>query len=267
MENSSLTKAQIRRRVVKFGRLYWINEGINIFGSDDENEIIFPNDAPAQIGAIIKYKGNLSISVNDSMNVFVNDTIIKDYTIATDEDRKPTIFKMGKYNWHIIKRNGKYAIRLRDLQNPLIDEIKEIPYFPVDLKWRIEAEFQRYANPREIEIGNVLGTTDIDLCYGSLNFKLNGKEFELLPLGDGLKSELFLMFADSTSAKETYGGGRYLSVAIPDSTGKTIIDFNKAINPPCAFTEYATCPLPPKENLVNIKITAGEKNPNILKDH
>ena len=247
--------------------LHWINEGINIFGSSEDNDIIFPEHAPNQIGAIIKFKGSLSISINDSIEVSVNDTLIIDYDIKTDADSDPTIFKMGRYNWHIIKRNEKYAVRLRDLESPIINELKEIPTFPVDLNWRIEAIFERFAIPIEIEVGNVLGTTDIETCYGSLNFKFNEKEYELLPLGEGIKENLFLIFGDETSAKETYGGGRYLSVEKPDSTGKTIIDFNKATNPPCAFTEYATCPLPPKENILNFGITAGEKNVDIGNVH
>ena len=97
------------------------------------------------------------------------------------------------------------------------------------------------------------------MCYGKLVFNTNGKTYELMPMGDGKKEDLFLMFADATSADETYGGGRYLNVNMPDDNGSTIIDFNKATNPPCAFTEFATCPLPPKNNIIDIRITAGEK--------
>lgn len=247
--------------------LHWIDEGINVFGSDEENDIIFPENTPVQIGAVIKFKGNLSISINDSIEVYVNNTLIKDHEIRTDKDDSTTYFKMGRYKWHIIYRSGKFAIRLRDLESPLIDSLQEIPSFPVDTKWRINAEYQAFANPIEIEIANVIGTTDIEMCYGTLNFKVDNVEYELYPIGNGKTDDLFLIFADETSAKETYGGGRYLNVKMPDSTGKTIIDFNKATNPPCAFTEFATCPLPPKENILGIKITAGEKNVNILKDH
>jgi uncharacterized protein (DUF1684 family) len=145
------------------------------------------------------------------------------------------------------------------LENPDIDKVNDIPTYPVDVNWRIEAEYQPYAVPKKLAIENVIGMVDTQLCYGSLNFKIGDNEYELLPIGDGKKEKLFLMFADETSSRETYDGGRYLSIEMPDSSGKTIIDFNRAVNPPCAFTEYATCPKPPSENLLTFKVTAGEK--------
>lgn len=247
--------------------LHWINEGINMFGSNEDNDIIFPEGAPGQIGAIIKFKGNLSISINDSIEVYLNDSLIKDHEIKTDKEKGTTFFKLGRYKWHIIQRNGKYALRLRDLNSSMKDSLQDIPSYPLDINWRIEAEYQPFANPLEIEVGNVLGTTDIETCYGTINFTVDNINYELYPLGDGKNEDLFLIFADKTSAIETYGGGRYLYINKPDSTGKTIIDFNKATNPPCAFTEFATCPLPPKENIMDLKIRAGEKKVNILEDH
>jgi uncharacterized protein (DUF1684 family) len=112
---------------------------------------------------------------------------------------------------------------------------------------------------KKIAIPNVLGETEYETCYGLLKFNIEGKEYSLMPLGDGVNSGLFLIFADGTSAEETYGAGRFLSIEKPDKNGKTYIDFNKATNPPCAFTDFATCPLPPKENILPIKILAGEK--------
>ena len=109
------------------------------------------------------------------------------------------------------------------------------------------------------KIPNVLGDIEFEKCYGLLKFQIDEKEYSLMPLGDGVNSELFLIFADETSAEETYGAGRFLSVEKSDKNGKTYIDFNKATNPPCAFTEFATCPLPPRENILPVKILAGEK--------
>lgn len=239
--------------------LHWLEEGINEFGSHKENKIIFPEKAADFIGAIIKFKGNLSISINDSIEVFVNDSLITEYDIVTDENSDPTVFTMGRYNWHIINRNGKFAIRLRDIESPLIDKITEIPSYPIDPEWKIEAFFDRFDTPTELQIANVIGTTDPETCYGSLTFTIHDNQYTVYPLGDGINENLFLMLGDETSASETYGGGRYLSIEKPDKDGKTFIDFNKASNPPCAFTEFATCPLPPPENLLDIKVTAGEK--------
>jgi hypothetical protein len=239
--------------------LYWLKEGQNPFGSNEANNIIFPEKAPEFIGTITLFKDNLSISINEDIKVFVNDSLITERDINTDFDDNTTIFKMGSLKWHIIKRGEKYGIRLRDLESPLIDQITEIPYFPINPVWRIQATFKKFDSPKKIAIPNVLGDTEYENCYGLLTFEIEGKEYSLMPLGDGETNGLFLIFADETSAEETYGAGRFLSVEKPDKNGKTFVDFNKATNPPCAFTEFATCPLPPKENILPIKILAGEK--------
>lgn len=239
--------------------LYWLKEGQNPFGSNEANNIIFPEKAPDFIGTIILYKGNLSISVNEDVSVYVNDSLTIKHDIKTDIEDNTTIFRMGSFRWHIIKRGDRYGIRLRDLESPLIEQLTELPSFPVDPNWRIEAKFERFDSPKEIAVPNVLGDVEFEKCYGLLKFQVEEKEYSLMPLGDGINSKLFLIFADETSAEETYGAGRFLSVEKPDKSGKTYIDFNKATNPPCAFTEFATCPLPPGENILPVKILAGEK--------
>ncbi|MBU8892348.1 MAG: DUF1684 domain-containing protein [Bacteroidales bacterium] len=239
--------------------LHWLKEGQNPFGSNEANNIIFPEKAPGFIGTIILYKGNISISVNKDVSVFVNDSIITERIINTDMENNTTIFRMGSFRWHIIKRGEKYGIRLRDLESPVIEQLAELPSFPVNLKWRVEAKFEKFETPKEIAIPNVIGDIDYEKCYGLLKFQIEEKEYSLMPLGDGTSSGLFLIFADETSAEETYGAGRFLSVEKPDKNGRTYIDFNKATNPPCAFTEFATCPLPPRENILSVKILAGEK--------
>lgn len=238
--------------------LHWLKDGQNPFGSNEANNIIFPENAPGFIGNIILYKGNLSISINDDVEVFINDSILKESNILTDAEKGTTKFKMGSFRWYIIKRGERYGIRLKDLESPLIDQITEVPSFPIDLKWRLNAKFEKFDTPKEIAVPNVLGDTEFEKCYGLIKFKIGEEEHSLMPLGDGNKG-FFVIFADETSAEETYGAGRFLSVEKPDEKGNTIVDFNKATNPPCAFTDYATCPLPPKENILSVKILAGEK--------
>ncbi len=238
--------------------LHWLKDGQNPFGSNEANNIIFPENAPDFIGTIILYKGNLSISINEDVEVLINDSLLKESNILTDADKGTTKFKMGSFRWYIIKRGERYGIRLKDLESPLIDKITEVPSFPIDSKWRLEAKFEKFDTPKEIAIPNVLGDTEFEQCFGLLKFKIGDTEHSLMPLGNGTSS-FFVIFADETSAEETYGAGRFLSVEKPDENGNTIIDFNKATNPPCAFTDFATCPLPPKENILSIKILAGEK--------
>lgn len=239
--------------------LYWLKEGQNPFGSNEANNIIFPKNAPDFIGTIILYKGNISVAINPDVEVFINDSLLKEHDIITDNDPKTTQFKMGTFRWHIIKRGDKYGIRLRDLESPLINQISEIPAFPTDLNWRIKVTFERFEESKEIAIPNVLGETNYEKYYGILKFTIENKEYSLIPTGDGINEDFFVIFADGTSAEETYGAGRFLSVEKPDDKGITYIDFNKATNPPCAFTAFATCPLPPKENILEVKILAGEK--------
>ncbi len=239
--------------------LYWLKEGQNPFGSNEANNIVFPKNAPEFIGTIILYKGHLSAQINEDVDVFINDSVLKEYSINTDMDNNTTMFRTGSLRWYIIKRGDRFGIRLRDVESPLVEKLTEMPSFPIDSKWRIEAEYEKFETPKEIAIPNVLGDIEYEKCFGLLKFKIDEKEYEVMPLGNGDKESLFVIFGDETSAEETYGAGRFLSVEKPDENGKTFIDFNKATNPPCAFTEFATCPLPPKENILSVKILAGEK--------
>lgn len=247
--------------------LYWLKKGQNPFGSNEANNIVFPKDAPEFIGTFSLYKGTLSVEINKDVDVFINDSLLKEHEVFTDAEDNTTMFKTGNFRWYIIKRGDRYGIRLRDLKSPLIDQITEIPSFPIDPKWRIKAKFEKFDTPKEIAIPNVLGDTELEKCYGLLKFKVNGKECSLMPLGDAIKDDFFIIFADETSAEETYGAGRFLSVEKPNKKGITYIDFNKATNPPCAFTDFATCPMPPKENILSVKILAGEKTNEHIGHH
>lgn len=239
--------------------LYWINEGVNKIGSHPDNNIIFPANAPEFIGAIIKVKNQIQISINDSIKVINNDSLVKELYVKTDKDGLPSKFQWKNYLWYIIERNEKFALRLKDLESPQTNKIKAIPYYPVDTAFRVKASFDRFDSVMHIPISDVTGAVSEMECFGKLRFKINGKEHNLYPAGDGRTEDFFVMFADATSAIETYGGGRYLYIKKPDENNQTIIDFNKSTNPPCAFTQFATCPLPPALNILNINVTAGEK--------
>jgi len=158
----------------------------------------------------------------------------------------------------IIKRGEKIGVRLRDLNAPLLAQFKGIERFPINSDWRIEAEFIPYNPPKKLLIPTVIGTIEEELSPGAVKFVKDGKDYKF-DLQDAGK-QYFAVFADLTSGKETYGGGRFLYIDKPDSTGKFFVDFNKTYNPPCVFTKYATCPLPTKDNYLKLEITAGEKN-------
>ncbi len=239
--------------------LFWLKEGENKFGSSKTNDIIFPEKkAPDFIGSIFLNDSITTIKIISGIYVYADGNLVSEIELKNDMTGKPTLLELGSLKWYIIKRGDKYGIRLRDIDADLVKNFEGIERFPVNENWKIEADFEPYNPPKEISIPTILGTVEEDFSPGVLKFKIDDKDYTIDPVSSGKK--LFIIFADETSGEETYGAGRFLYANGPDSTGKVIIDFNKAYNPPCAFTKYATCSLPPKQNHLRVRITAGEKN-------
>jgi uncharacterized protein (DUF1684 family) len=238
--------------------LYWLKNGENKFGSAADNDIVFPDNAPKHIGTFILEDSIVTFQTLPEVKVLFNDLVVDEMQMQNDLTENPTILKLGSLRFFIVQRGEKYGVRLRDLDAPLVKKFTGIERFPVDTIWRIEAEFKPYNPPKKIFIPNILGDTEEELISGQLVFNIENKKYSLDPIDSG--NRFFIIFADETNGESTYGAGRFLYTDKPDSTGKVIIDFNKAYNPPCAFTKYATCPLPPEENRLAIKITASEKN-------
>lgn len=238
--------------------LFWLKEGENKFGSASSNDLIFPKDkSPEFIGTFILKDSIVSIKVAEGINVTANDMPVTELQLKDDLSNEPTVLKLGSLKWYAIKRGDRFGIRLRDLESDLVKNFTGIDRFPVNDKWRISASFVPFEKPKIISIPTIIGTPDKMICRGELHFKIDGKDYTILPVDED--GSLFIIFADETNGEETYGAGRFVYADPPDSTGKVIIDFNKAYNPPCIFTPFATCPLPPKENVIRTKITAGEK--------
>ena len=238
--------------------LYWLKQGDNRFGTGLENDIIFPKGkAPGVMGSFILKDGNVTVKIEPGVNVMQNNKPVTEMKMESDLAGNPTVLSFGSLRWFIIKREDKYGVRLRDLDAPLLKKFKDIETYPVNEDWKVEASAEKYNPPKIISIPSIIGTVEKDTIKESLVFQLGGKTVKLDPVEEG--DELFIIFADGTNGNETYGAGRFLYSAKPDSNGKVILDFNKAYNPPCAFTRYATCPLPPEQNYLHIKVTAGEK--------
>lgn len=239
--------------------LYWLKEGINTFGSGDANTIVFPTSRIAKQAGFFQLKdGMVTLEAAKDADITCNGSPVKHMVVFhPDSSRQPKL-EHGTLQWFVIKRDNRYGIRLRDFESPAIKGFTDIQRFAVDPSWRLEADF--VATPgRTIPITNVLGQTTPTKAPGTLVFTIGGKEYKLDAIDEG-GDELFIIVGDATNTKETYGAGRYLYVNPPDKNGKVIIDFNKCYNPPCAFTDFATCPLPPKQNVLPVRITAGEKN-------
>lgn len=239
--------------------LFWLEEGKNSFGAAGTNNIVFPKGSiPANAGHFNLSNQVVTINTAEGVTVKVNNQIAKpDEIVFSKEMAKPAPMSYGSMHWTIIKREDKIGIRLRDYSSPLVKSFKGTDRFPTDSNWRFDAILQAPTIPSTIPISNVLGQTIQMKFLGKLVFTINGQTVSLDVVEEGV--EYFVIFGDLTNKKETYGAGRFLYVPKPTADGKTVVDFNKAYNPPCAFTPYATCPFPPKQNMLNLAITAGEK--------
>ncbi|GAB4330674.1 MAG: DUF1684 domain-containing protein [Calditrichia bacterium] len=240
--------------------LFWLKEGENRIGSAKTNDIRFPAPAPDYVGSVFLQNGKITIKFSPEAKVMVDSQLVREAVLKSDADGKPTKMQWGSLLWYVIKRGERYGIRLKNLEHPNLKSFKGIERFPVDPAWKITARLDTLNAPDSLDIPNVLGQSSLEPCPGALVFVLKGKEYRLYPVGGSQDKSWFLIFGDATNGEETYGAGRFLSVAAADKNRVTVIDFNKAYNPPCAFTPYATCPLPPKENVLPFAVTAGEKN-------
>jgi uncharacterized protein (DUF1684 family) len=237
--------------------LYWLEEGDNSIGSDSGNHVVFPAKAPSSIGHYTLRGEEIQFTANPGTEVKSGDSIVTEIEVFTDKSKSPTLLETGSLAWFVIQRGEKFGIRLRDFEHPALREFHSIEYYDSDPDWIIEARFEAYEEPREMLIPTVLGTFEKNLCPGVLRFSVGDIGQELYPSQAG--KGFFLIFADETSGLETYGGGRFLYAGEPDKEGVVKLDFNRACNPPCAFTPFATCPLPPRENFLSVSILAGEK--------
>lgn len=235
--------------------LLWLKPGENSFGSAEGNMVVFPQGAPEYIGTFSLQNDSVWMDILPGIPVQNRGEPVSRVLMYPGANA----MDMGRFSWVVLKRGELYGVRLWDAEHPALKEFKAIDYFEANKKWRIRARFEPFPEPRTILVPNILGMEVEQRSPGVLKFRIKGKPCELLALEE-TETHLFIVFSDATTGVETYGGGRYLSVSMPENNGKTEIDFNKAYNPPCVFTPYATCLLPPAENRLKAAVTAGEKN-------
>jgi hypothetical protein len=246
--------------------IYWLKEGDNSFGSDSSNDIIFPKDkSPDFIGSFTLNNGEVRMKVKPGIEVLYQGKAINEMDLQSDIESEKTILNLGTLSWFIIERNADFGVRLRDSENPRIHQLKDIETFKIDPAWRFEARFEPYEQPKTISMVTEFGAIRKMSSPGALLFTINNNKYRLEPMTWPNIDRYLLIFGDMTNGDETYGGGRFLFVEKPGEDGTTIIDFNKSINPPCAISEFYACPLPPPQNRLTIKVTAGEKKYEGLK--
>ena len=186
------------------------------------------------------------------------DSTIKVVEFSFSQDQLDHVFTWESFEWFIIKRGGDYLLRLRDFENPFLEQPFKIPYFPIDNNWMIKGTYTPYSEKRKRTISNILGQQTDQESTVLIAFNYSGNNYQLETTIEDDK--LSVIFMDATTGKETYQNGRTLYASNPDENGNVILDFNKAFNFPCAFNDYTTCPVPPPKNRLAMAITAGEKS-------
>jgi uncharacterized protein len=240
--------------------LFWLEQGENRFGSDKKNRIVFPEgSAPKAMGSLDLAGESVTLHAKPDANLTAGGKPVTTMVLKTDADEDPTVLTNGRLRFYVIKRGKKLGVRVKDSKARALADFHGIDSYPVDLKWRFEARFDAYDPPKPVAVPNILGSVEQEKSPGAVVFEVAGKEYRLEAVKEAGSEDLFLIFGDQTNGFETYGGGRFLYASPPDKDGKVVVDFNKAYNPPCVFTPYATCPLPPAANRLALRVEAGEK--------
>lgn len=242
--------------------LFWLDSASYVIGSDSSaSSIVLPADhTPRTFGTINRVDSGFRFIAARGVNAMVDSTRIDTVLLRNDKSTTPTVLRAGSMTYRLIERGGRLALRVKDSAYVLRREFKRLDYFPLDTSLRVLARLVPHPTPRTVRILNVLGQTDEYASPGFLEFTVAGQPYRLAATYEGRdSSQYFVIFRDQTSRDATYPAGRFMYATLADSTGHTILDFNRAYNPPCAFTAFATCPLPPAENMLAVPLTAGEK--------
>jgi uncharacterized protein (DUF1684 family) len=243
--------------------LAWLEQGENAVGSDPKSRVVLPaGKAPARLGTITLAGKEATFSAAAGESVEVQGKSVATVTstaLKTDVSGEPTVLRRGPLRFYLIDRAGRIGVRVKDAESAALKAFHGIDSFPIDARWRIEARVERHDPPKEIPVPNVLGAIYPEKSPATLAFDVGGKTYRLDVVDEEGTTDWFVIFGDQTNGRETYGGGRFLYVTPPAAGGSAVVDFNKAYNPPCVFSPYATCPLPPPQNKIAVRIEAGEK--------
>jgi uncharacterized protein (DUF1684 family) len=240
--------------------IFWLDPGESTFGRAPSNTLVLDHPSlAATAGTFVLAGDKVTFTAKPGSGITHGGQPVTSIELVSDAKESPTVVSSGPLRFFIIERAGKFAVRVRDVASRRRSDFRGLQYFAIDPEWVFNARFEPYEPKRQLKIVNVLGLEDDMVSPGAIVFTKNGQEVRLDAVLDGDDAtDLFVMFADGTSGHDTYGAGRFLHVPFA-TDGKTVVDFNKAYNPPCAFNDFATCPLPPYQNRVKLKITAGER--------
>jgi uncharacterized protein len=238
--------------------LAWLKEGEQVAGSAPDSAVPLPASVPARAGTFVRQGNTVRFQPAAGVTFTLDGKPFAGGALRTDAQDTLDVLKLGSVSLQVIQRGDRLGVRVKDSEAPARKQFHGIPLFQPSDAWKVEARLVPDATPRTISVPTVLGTQEPMKSPGTLVFTVGGKEHKLLPVAeDG--GELFIIFGDETNRDTTYGAGRFLEAPAPDKDGRVVLDFNRAYNPPCAFSRFATCPLPPKGNRLALRVEAGEK--------
>lgn len=237
--------------------LYWLTEGNSSFGADLDNDVIFPGST-ARIGEFERADGGIHMTVANGLDVRIDGQRVESVFMPDDLSDDSVTATYGSLTWTVINREGRLGVRLYDLENPALIEFPPLPYFDIENDWRVSGTLRRFDEPKIMNVDTVIeGLGWNPVSPGVVEFEYGGERYTLEAYESG--ERLFFVFGDRTSGQETYPAGRFLYADMPDEDGHTVLDFNLAYNPPCAFNDFATCPVASPRNRLSVVVAAGEK--------
>jgi uncharacterized protein (DUF1684 family) len=241
----------------------WLEPGRYRIGSADDCEITLPTErAPAMVGTVTLEGGVVTLEADPSVELRARGGRFASLVMRSDAEADPDSVTLGSLTLELIRRGDALAIRVRDSESEARRSFSGIPAYAVDPAFRIVARFEAFPAEQEVVFDDSDGNPQRYVAPGVALFEKSGVSCLLLPVYETSdRKRLFVLFADPTNHDDTYGAGRFLYAPLPER-GRILLDFNKAFNPPCAFTPYAVCPLPPPDNHLRVRIEAGEKRPD-----
>lgn len=237
--------------------LYWLRPGDTRLGSDPASDVLLPSHAPGSVGVLsLGPDGRATFRPSLEVRVTVKGQEFTAGQVRSDADAGgPDVLAIGDLRLVLIKRGARLAIRLKDNRSEARRRFTGLKWFPVSEDWKVTARFVPHASPTPLEFDTVIGEHEALESPGDVEFTRDGKTYRLRAAREG--DSLWFVFRDATSGRTTYGGARQLYAEMPRD-GVVVLDFNKAMNLPCAYTPFATCPLAPPQNRLSLAVTAGE---------
>jgi len=258
--------------------LHWLDQAETTIGSAPDNDIVLPEKAAPHVGRVIveddvvrfvaEADARVTQGIDSTLSLRVGsgarppnmwgDPVVQEATLGDVAPGHHTVLRHGDFNWILVTRGDRFALRVRDNTNASYSDFVAIDRYATSADWHVTARW--VPHEKTVAVPNVLGTISDTPSPAYLEFWVEGERHTLDVIGRPEHGAYMMVFADLTTGGETYGGGRYLWVKEPDEDSRVVIDFNLAYNPPCVFTDFATCPLPTRENRLALRVEAGERN-------